>query len=202
MEIMKRRSFLAAAMAALPLALAADPTPPQPLSGPGMAPQSVSGGGLPATADLHLVRSGEGRMGEHHAIGLSTTSYKVLTADSGGDLFVIQHASLKKGGPPKHLHHNEDEFFLVLEGDYLIEVGKERLALRPGDSILGPRGVPHTWAFAGETPGRMLIAFAPAGQMEAFFKEAEQRSKNGEFSPDAKLWASFGLELLGPPIQV
>ena len=48
----------------------------------------------------------------------------------------------------------------------------------------------------------MLIAFAPAGQMEAFFKDTERGSKNGEFSPDARLWASFGIELLGLPIQV
>ena len=88
-------------------------------------------------------------MGEHHAIGLSTTSYKVLTADSRGDLFVMQHANQKKGGPPKHIHHNEDEFFFVLEDDYLIEVGRERLALRPGDSILGP---PARWRRSSRRP--------------------------------------------------
>jgi hypothetical protein len=29
--------------------------------------------------------------------------------------------------------------------------------------------VPHVWAYVGEKPGRMLMGFTPAGQMEDFF---------------------------------
>ena len=52
---------------------------------------------------------GEDRLGERHTIGLSTTAFKVLTNDTGGGLFVMEHESRNKGGPPRHLHHNEDE---------------------------------------------------------------------------------------------
>ncbi len=45
------------------------------------------------------------------------------------------------------------------------------MTLKPGDSVLGPRRVPHVWAYTGAGPGRILIAFTPAGKMEAFFRD-------------------------------
>jgi mannose-6-phosphate isomerase-like protein (cupin superfamily) len=32
---------------------------------------------------------------------------------------VMEHQNQKKGGPPLHLHHDVDEWFYVIEGDYL-----------------------------------------------------------------------------------
>lgn len=100
---------------------------------------------------------------------------------SASALFVIEHASRKKGGPPRHLHHNENEWFYVIEGEYIAEVGSERFQLKPGDSLLGPREVPQAWAYVGEGPGKLLIAFSPAGKMEAFFRDNEKRQKEGEY---------------------
>jgi mannose-6-phosphate isomerase-like protein (cupin superfamily) len=184
MEKMERRSFLAAAIAALPVALIG---------------QSSN---TPATTKPVRVVDGEDRLGEHHTIGISSTAFKVLTRDTGGDLFIIQHANLKKGGPPRHVHHNEDEWFYVLEGNYIAEIGAERFELKAGDSVLGPRGVPHAWAFVGEGPGKLLIAFAPANKMEAFFRDNEKRRKDGDYVNDAAVYKAYGLELLGPPLSV
>ena len=185
MEKMERRSFLAAAMAAFPGALIG---------------QSSS---TPATTKAVHVADGEDRLGEQHIIGVSTTSFTVLTRDTGGDLFIIQHSNLKKkGGPPRHVHHNEDEWFYVLEGNYIAEVGTERFELKAGDSVLGPRGVPHAWAFVGDAPGKLLIAFAPANKMEAFFRENEKGRKDGVYVNDAAVYKAYGMELLGPPLLV
>lgn len=114
----------------------------------------------------------------------------------------MEHTSRKKGGPPRHLHHNEDEWFYVIEGEYIAEIGSERFELKPGDSVLGPREVPHAWAFVGDTPGRMLITFAPANKMEAFFRDNAKRRKDGEYLNDAQIYHAYGLELLGPPLSV
>jgi hypothetical protein len=52
----------------------------------------------------------------------------------------------------------------------------------------------------------MLITFAPAGKMEAFFGQREQRGiKPGRYAnskQDAALLHEFGMELIGPPIPV
>ena len=131
MHNMGRRSFLGAAMAAFPLVLAG---------------QSIKTS-TPERATR--VPAGEDRFGERHSLGLSSTDFKVSTQDSSGGLFVMEHTNRKQGGPPRHLHHNEDEWFYAVEGEYIFEIGSERFQLKSGDSILGPREVPHAWAFGG-----------------------------------------------------
>jgi quercetin dioxygenase-like cupin family protein len=184
MQNIERRAFLGATIAAFPLALLGQSLKPS----------------TPAKAIL--VPHGEDRLGEHHTIGVSSTNFKVITQDSGGGVFIMEHTSRKKGGPPRHLHHNEDEWFYVIEGEYIAEIGSERFALKPGDSILGPREVPHAWAFVGDSPGTMLIAFAPANKMEAFFRDNAKRRKDGAYLNDAEVFRAYGLELLGPPLSV
>jgi mannose-6-phosphate isomerase-like protein (cupin superfamily) len=181
-----RRDFLGGALAALPLSLLR---------------QSSAQTAVPV---VDKVPAGDGRLGEHHSIGVSTTAFKVLTADTSGALFLFEHSHLagKKGGPPRHVHHHEDEWFYVIEGKYIAEIGSTRVELNPGDSILGPREVPHAWAFVGDTPGRVLIAFAPANKMEAFFRNNEQRTKDNHYLNDAEAYRAYGMELLGPPLPV
>jgi hypothetical protein len=78
--------------------------------------------------------------------------------------------------------------------------------LKSGDSILGPREVPHAWAFVGDTPGKLLIAFAPANKMEAFFRETMKRHSSVYSNPgdlnDKEFFRAYGMELLGPPLSV
>ena len=71
---------------------------------------------------------------------------------------------------------------------------------KPGDSVLGPRQVSHVWAFTSEGRGRILIAFMPAGKMEAFFREVTKA--NAMPPQDPALWRAHGMELLGPPMKV
>jgi mannose-6-phosphate isomerase-like protein (cupin superfamily) len=151
------------------------------------------------------VPSGQDRQGRPHQIGVSATTYKVVTSDTKGDLFVIEQANQRRGGPPLHVHHGEDVLFSVLAGDYLVQVGDKRYPLKTGDCILGPRGIPHAWAFVGTTPGRLLLSYAPAGKMEAFFNAWEQLGFTpGGYSKekDAALLRSYGMERIGPPIPL
>jgi len=188
MQNMDRRLFLGAVTAAFPVALMGQSGK---TSTPAMAAR------VPADED---------RFGEHHTLGVSSTDFKVATQDSAGCLFIMEHTNRKKGGPPRHLHHNEDEWFYAIEGEYILEIGSERFRLKSGDSILAPREVPHAWAFVGNTPGKMLIAFAPANKMEAFFRESMKRHEsaysNSTNASDKELFHSYGMELLGPPLSV
>jgi len=103
------------------------------------------------------------------------------------------------------MHHNEDEWFYVIEDDYIAEIGDKRVQLKAGDSILGPREVPHAWAFVGDTPGRLLIAFAPANKMEEYFRTVH-KARGSRYSiwdnpEDKERMRAFGMELLGPPLS-
>ena len=145
------------------------------------------------------VTAGRDRFGKTRQIGVSSTTFKIAAADTAGGLFVIEQANTVKGGPPRHLHHDQDELWYVLAGEYVVEIGSERHLLKPGDCILGPRRVPHAWAFVGDSPGRLLIAFTPAGKMQENF---ERDRKPGEYRNDAEMFRAYGMELVGPPLSI
>ena len=145
------------------------------------------------------VSAGQDRFGEHRGLGVSHIDFKVLPEDSQG-LLVLENTFHAKGGPARHLHTEQDEYFYALEGEFWLEVGTESFSLKPGDSLFAPRRVPHVWAFVGNGHGRILIAFSPAGQMEAFFRIVTQA--NAMPPQDPELWRAHGMELLGPPLRV
>ena len=147
---------------------------------------------------LHLA-AGEDQEGEFRGLGVSAITFKVSSQGSDG-LFVLENTFHQKGGPARHLHYEQDEWFYAVEGEFIIEVGEERFTLNPGDSILAPRKVPHVWAYVGDTKGRILIAFMPAGKMEAFFREVTKANAMPPLNPE--LWRDHGMELLGPPLSI
>ena len=146
------------------------------------------------------VASGQDRFGEHHGLGVSVLDFKLSTAETNVSLFIVENSFHEKGGPARHLHHDQDEWFYALEGEFRFEIGEQRLTLKPGDSVLGPRRVPHVWAYTGGGVGRVLVAFAPAGKMEAVFREITKA--NAMPPQDPALWRAYGMELVGPPLRV
>lgn len=146
-----------------------------------------------------FVMAGQDRFGEHRGLGISRIDFKVVPQDSEGVL-VLENIFHAPGGPARHLHYEQDEWFYALEGEFLFEVGPERLTLQPGDSLLAPRGVPHVWAHVGAVTGRILVAFMPAGSMEAFFREVTR--ENAMPPQDPELWRRHGMELVGPPLRI
>ncbi|MCB0249389.1 MAG: cupin domain-containing protein, partial [Anaerolineae bacterium] len=135
----------------------------------------------------------------HRGLGISVIAFKVVPQDSSG-LLIIENTFHAKGGPARHLHFEQDEWFYAVEGEFIIEVGQERIRMNPGDSLMAPRRVPHVWAHIGDARGRMLIAFMPAGQMEAFFREVTRADAMPPQDP--ALWRAHGMELLGPPLAL
>ncbi|HKT37575.1 MAG TPA: cupin domain-containing protein [Ktedonobacterales bacterium] len=145
------------------------------------------------------VAAGADCLGEARGLGVSTIQFKVAGQGSDG-LFVLENTFHAKGGPARHLHYDQDEWFYVVAGDFLMEVGNERFTLHPGDALLAPRNVPHVWAYVGDTTGRILVTFMPAGKMEAFFREVTKANAMPPLDPE--LWRAHGMELLGPPLPI
>lgn len=149
------------------------------------------------------VRAGADRHGPLRSVfGLMPFTVKVAAADTGGACLVIEQANEYRGGPPRHLHHAQDEWFYVVAGRYRVEIDGTPYDLGPGDAILAPRNVPHGWALVGPLPGRMVIAFTPAGDMEGFFEEASAMRGLGTSQALADLFARHGMRMVGPPLDV
>jgi quercetin dioxygenase-like cupin family protein len=98
--------------------------------------------------------------------------------------------------PPLHVHHTHDEGFLLLEGELSLFLPGREIALRPGEFVLAPRGVPHTYQ-VGDAPARWLIVSTPA----SFEQFVEDVAALDELTPDAlaAAGAASGIEILGPP---
>lgn len=123
---------------------------------------------------------------------------KVSGASTRGGLCIYDTVRSETGGPPLHVHAAQDEWFLVTEGEFQIKVGDVLHHLMPGDSLLGPRGIPHAFRNTTRT-GRIMVAFQPAGTMEDFFVEG---SKLSPLTPAAfaELSAQHGMRVVGPPL--
>ena len=145
------------------------------------------------------VPAGADYLGEQRGLGVSTIQFKVAGAGSP-DLLILENTFHARGGPPRHRHLMQDEWFYAVEGTFALEIGAERMTLSPGESAFAPRMIPHVWAHVGEGRGRMVIVFTPAGQMEAFFRVVT--AKNAMPGMDPALLRAHGMELLGPPLAL
>jgi len=99
---------------------------------------------------------------------------KVSTRDTDGDMFIFESTRLKEGGPILHTHYDTDEFWYVLQGEFLIKVGDKTYNAKPGDLVFGPRMVPHTFAKIGQGEAKVIIGHQPAGKMEEYFKRLSE----------------------------
>ena len=139
---------------------------------------------------------------QREVFGARAIDFKVSSLDTNGDLFIVEATDDTKGGPPRHFHNEQEEWFYVIESEYVIEIGDERYKVGPGDSVLAPREVPHVWAHVGEGEGRLLIVFQPAGKMEAFFGELSKIEGMPQPKELGRLFSSHGMEMTGPPLPV
>jgi len=125
---------------------------------------------------------------------------RVHGRDTGGIVSVAESHDVPGGGPPPHIHSREDETFQVLEGEYEFTVEGKRFVAKKGTTIFAPRGIPHTYRYLGQAPGRLMCVITPAG-FEGFFEAV------GALSPQQQqdlprvlaIAKEFGLEFLPPP---
>ena len=131
-----------------------------------------------------------------------TFDSKVLTTDTDGDIYVFESRRTKVGGPSHHYHFAQDEWWYVLQGEFLIKVGDTTYEAKAGDSVFGPRMIPHSFAKIGEEEGKLLMFFQPAGKMEAMFtKIAAGVTKDFSDEEQDKFREEHGIKRVGPPIK-
>jgi len=103
-------------------------------------------------------------------------TFKVTTADSHGQFFLMELESQPGAGTPVHTHPSDDEFFYVLSGQFkflIIEDGRPReIIASAGDTVMIPGALPHSYTVIGPEPGKTITCFTPGRDVEAFFTEA------------------------------
>ncbi len=131
---------------------------------------------------------------------------RVAGDETDGRLALVDLVAREGHIPPLHIHHAEDETFVLLEGEITLYVGDTIHRLSAGDTALAPRGVPHTFRVESET-ARWLVACAPAG-FDRFVAAVGEPASEPVLptepvmpSPERfeEICREFEIELLGPP---
>ncbi len=150
-----------------------------------------------------LVQAGKDRFDKPISLFQGDTFHtKVSTADTAGGVYVFESTREKEGGPSFHLHYEQDEFWYILKGEFLFKVGEETFTAKAGDTVFGPRNVPHAFAKVGKGESKLLMFFQPAGKMEKMFKDiSEGATKNMTTDEEKdKFFLEYGLKRVGPPL--
>lgn len=158
---------------------------------------------VPSPATPAIVRAGSGRYGESHRLGgRDPVDLKLSSNDTGGALAVWESVTNGMGGPSYHVHHDVDEWFFVIAGEFAFKMGDTMHDAHPGDSIFVRRGVPHTWSHRGTGTGRLLFLVQPAGLVESFFRGNATRTRTLTQQEAEQFFEAHGMTLLGPPLPL
>jgi quercetin dioxygenase-like cupin family protein len=111
-----------------------------------------------------------------------TMTFKATAAQTGGSMTAVEVLAAPGGGPPPHVHANEDEMWFVLDGEFDILHGEQTLRLTAGGFAFVPRGTLHRFENVSDRPSRVLIVFTPGG-FDGFFFEAGLPVVEGEAPP-------------------
>ena len=88
---------------------------------------------------------------------------------TNGKFAVFEVLAPKDFASPLHIHHQEDEFFVVMSGEVRVRHGDDVIEAVAGSLVYGPRDVPHGFR-VDSAEARLLLFFGPAG-VERFFRE-------------------------------
>jgi len=134
--------------------------------------------------------------------------FKVMSADTNGLYTLFVNSAEPGGGSPPHIHHQEDEAFFILEGNYEFLLGEKTLELGPGSFLFAPRGIPHASKNVGTTRSRMVVIVSPAGLENCFVEMGQPVTDTSAPAtpsgpPDIEqliaITQKYGVELLQPP---
>lgn len=114
------------------------------------------------------------------------------------------------GSPPRHVHEQVDDSFLVLDGEVVVRCDQQTILGRPGTYIAVPAGVEHTFRVTSATPARLLVVHADdsfLGLIEAAGTPTTdlRLPPPGEFDLDldalVRLSAEHDSRMVGPSLE-
>jgi mannose-6-phosphate isomerase-like protein (cupin superfamily) len=128
----------------------------------------------------------ETRPGEHCLI-------RVPAAATGGIYSLVEIISDPGDATPLHMHENEDEHLIVLEGRARIAYGDDIFDAETGKMVTLKKGIPHAWGNRSNARLRIAAIAAPGGVEECLRIIAQ----GGEIDLPA-LAERFGVRHCGP----
>ena len=135
---------------------------------------------------------------------------RVSERDSDDGISVIEHHVPFGSSPPLHVHCNEDEVFHLLSGEARFSLAGEDIAAAAGDTLVAPKGVPHSFVVTSREGARWLTV-TRNGDFERMLRATARPAEADALPPclpptpeqAAALEAAcraHGIALVGPPL--
>jgi quercetin dioxygenase-like cupin family protein len=142
-----------------------------------------------------IVQPGGGK--DLHAFG-NVVSVLIAGDQTNDSLAVMFDTTPPGGGPPPHIHANEDELFLVVEGQISYSVDGQWTEVGVGGAVYLPKGIVHCYRNVGTTHSRHWVITCPAGFEKCFARCAEEFAKSGgpDMSRIIQISREHGIEIL------
>ncbi len=131
---------------------------------------------------------------------------------TGADgITIMEHRAPQGDSPPLHVHRNQDEGFVVLDGEILVNLDGKEIIARRDSTLLVPKGVPHSYRVVSPDGARFLTITRGAdfeGLVRFLGRPAERDALPAPAGPPtpeqaaklAEASARFGIDLVGPPL--
>lgn len=146
--------------------------------------------------------------GEHLEFLNHLATIKVLGAASGS-MSVVEFLGPRGFGPPQHRHEDEDELFVVLDGELRFFLGDDEVTGGAGSLAFLPRAVPHAFQVLSETA--RFVTVTSSGLTPPRFDEMVRALGTPIDDPAlpepsyidparvAEICAAHGVDIVGPP---
>jgi mannose-6-phosphate isomerase-like protein (cupin superfamily) len=137
----------------------------------------------------------------------------VAAATNADGLSVTEHRVPYGFSPPLHVHRTEDEVFHVLEGEAHFVVDGKYIHVRAGDTLVGPKSVPHSFVVTSPQ-GARWINVTRGGDFERMVRAVGRPTVREQLpvmvtapvGPQAAALeaacAAHGIDLIGPPLSL
>ncbi|PYV69919.1 MAG: cupin domain-containing protein [Acidobacteria bacterium] len=134
-------------------------------------------------------------------------TFLVTGEQTGGAYFVMEALVPPGGGPPPHIHRNEDETFYIVEGQCSIRLSDQTVNAAAGDFVNVPQGIVHCFRNEGTSTMRMVLTYSPSG-IEKSFEETLEPALDRRSGPPPNIQAladrfvaagpKYGIEFFAP----
>ena len=118
---------------------------------------------------------------------------RVSAGDTNGRYSLVEILSAPGDGTPLHMHQNEDEHLIVLQGVARVALGDRVFDAEAGSMLTLPKNAPHAWGNRSTVPLRIAVIAYRGGVEEAL--RAIARGKDVDVPALAR---NFGVIAVGP----
>jgi quercetin dioxygenase-like cupin family protein len=134
--------------------------------------------------------------GEGKVVGVlrDQSTFKVTSEETGGAYAILEQKIPPGHGPPLHVHRHETEIFYVLEGQFEITIGGQKVTATAGAIVVGPRDIPHTFRNVGAQDAHLLLTVIP-GRFANYFIDVDGVD-DGDHAAIKALVAKYDVEIL------